>query len=164
YLGTGSYNTLMRELAHLDPRISVVDQPGGGTGVVFMPLLESAPSEPRLTTARPATAAKASTTAGDPDTGTVADVVVAAPPCDKATPADPGAGLEPIRSIPPPLPSIVAELADGIDIAVPVRTEQQVQPSELPAQAEPAPLGPAPPIQRPTATNARHPATEPQDA
>ncbi|MGD9803476.1 MAG: NYN domain-containing protein [Hyphomicrobiaceae bacterium] len=37
YLGAGSYKTLMQELARLEPRIMVVDQPGGGTGVVYIP-------------------------------------------------------------------------------------------------------------------------------
>jgi len=37
YFGTGSYKALMRELARLEPRITVVDQPGGGTGVVYIP-------------------------------------------------------------------------------------------------------------------------------
>ncbi len=37
YLGLGDYRTLMRELAKRDKRITVVGQPGGGTGVVFMP-------------------------------------------------------------------------------------------------------------------------------
>jgi hypothetical protein len=39
YLGTGSYKALLRELSRLEPRITVVDQPGGGTGVVFIPPL-----------------------------------------------------------------------------------------------------------------------------
>jgi len=46
YLGTGSYKALLRELSRLEPRITVVDQPGGGTGVVFIPPLPpGAPSE-----------------------------------------------------------------------------------------------------------------------
>jgi hypothetical protein len=39
YFGTGSYKALMLELTRLDPRISVVEQPGGGTGVVHIPPL-----------------------------------------------------------------------------------------------------------------------------
>jgi hypothetical protein len=46
YLGTGSYKALLRELSRLEPRITVVDQPGGGTGVVFIPPLPpGTPSE-----------------------------------------------------------------------------------------------------------------------
>ena len=37
FLGAGSYRALMKELARIDPRISVVEQPGGGTGIVFIP-------------------------------------------------------------------------------------------------------------------------------
>ena len=37
YLGTGGYKSLMKELAVREPRITVVDQPGGGTGIVFIP-------------------------------------------------------------------------------------------------------------------------------
>jgi len=37
YFGTGSYKALMRELARLETSITVVDQPGGGTGVVYIP-------------------------------------------------------------------------------------------------------------------------------
>ena len=45
YFGTGGYKALMRELSRLEPRITVVDQPGGGTGVVFIPPLpREAPS------------------------------------------------------------------------------------------------------------------------
>lgn len=46
YLGYGSYRTLMRELAGRDARISVVEQPGGGTGVVFIPPDPPAPEMP----------------------------------------------------------------------------------------------------------------------
>jgi hypothetical protein len=51
FLGTGSYKTLMKELARLDPRITVIDQPGEGTGVVFIP--SQPPAEAEL--AAPAT-------------------------------------------------------------------------------------------------------------
>jgi hypothetical protein len=44
YFGTDSYKALMRELSRLEPRITVVDQPGGGTGVVYIP--PGAPAEP----------------------------------------------------------------------------------------------------------------------
>lgn len=37
FFGTGSYKALMRELARVEPRITAVDQPGGGTGVVYIP-------------------------------------------------------------------------------------------------------------------------------
>ncbi len=37
FLGTGSYKNLLKELTRLEPRITVVDQPGGGTGIVFIP-------------------------------------------------------------------------------------------------------------------------------
>lgn len=37
YFEAGSYKNLVRELARRDPRISVIDQPGGGTGIVFIP-------------------------------------------------------------------------------------------------------------------------------
>ena len=37
FFGTGSYRNLLKELTRLDPRITVVDQPGGGTGVVYIP-------------------------------------------------------------------------------------------------------------------------------
>ena len=37
FFGFGSYKTLMKELARIEPRITVIDQPGGGTGVVFIP-------------------------------------------------------------------------------------------------------------------------------
>ncbi|MGE0766108.1 MAG: NYN domain-containing protein [Hyphomicrobiaceae bacterium] len=37
YFGAGSYKALMQELARLEPRITVVEQPGGGTGVVYIP-------------------------------------------------------------------------------------------------------------------------------
>lgn len=56
FLGLGSYKALMKELARLDPRISVVEQPGGGTGVVFVPPSPTAenkvaqPAEARPTT------------------------------------------------------------------------------------------------------------------
>lgn len=37
YLGFTTYRMLMSELAALDSRIAIVEQPGGGTGVVFIP-------------------------------------------------------------------------------------------------------------------------------
>ena len=37
FLGLGSYRALMTELARIEPRITVIEQPGGGTGVVFVP-------------------------------------------------------------------------------------------------------------------------------
>lgn len=37
YLGHASYKALMLELSRRDPRLHVIDQPGGGTGVVFIP-------------------------------------------------------------------------------------------------------------------------------
>jgi hypothetical protein len=49
--GESSYRTLMVELARRDPRIRVVNQPGGGTGVVYVPPSTDAtivPAGPRL--------------------------------------------------------------------------------------------------------------------
>ena len=37
FLGTGSYKALVKELTRIEPRITVVEQPGGGTGIVFIP-------------------------------------------------------------------------------------------------------------------------------
>jgi hypothetical protein len=37
FLGTGSYRTLMHELARIETRITVIEQPGGGTGIVYAP-------------------------------------------------------------------------------------------------------------------------------
>ncbi len=52
FFGTGSYKNLAKELTRIEPRITVVDQPGGGTGVVFIP----PPSEATSETAAPAPA------------------------------------------------------------------------------------------------------------
>lgn len=37
FFGLGNYKDLMRELSRRDARITVVDQAGGGTGIVFLP-------------------------------------------------------------------------------------------------------------------------------
>lgn len=37
FFGTGSYKNLIKELTKIERRITVVDQPGGGTGIVFIP-------------------------------------------------------------------------------------------------------------------------------
>ena len=52
YLGLRDYRALMRELAKRDKRITVVGQPGGGTGVVFMPPAE-VPAQPAKSPAIP---------------------------------------------------------------------------------------------------------------
>ncbi len=44
--GESSYRTLMVELARRDPRIRVVNQPGGGTGVVHVPASMDSPGVP----------------------------------------------------------------------------------------------------------------------
>jgi hypothetical protein len=49
YLGAGSYKALMTELTRIEPRITVVEQPGGGTGIVFIP----PPAEPTPDTSPP---------------------------------------------------------------------------------------------------------------
>ncbi len=41
FLGMGSYKALMKELARIETRIKVVEQPGGGMGVVFIPGTET---------------------------------------------------------------------------------------------------------------------------
>lgn len=46
YLGRDSYKALMKELASLDARIKVIDQPGGGTGVVHVPPAPPAVANP----------------------------------------------------------------------------------------------------------------------
>ena len=44
FFGTGSYKSLIRELTKIEPKITVVEQPGGGTGIVFIPQNGEAPS------------------------------------------------------------------------------------------------------------------------
>ena len=59
FLSLGSYKALMRELARLEPRITVVEQPGGGTGVVFVPPASAIPGEAAQTAATGSTSTPA---------------------------------------------------------------------------------------------------------
>lgn len=86
FLGTGSYKTLMQELARIDSRITVIEQPGGGTGVVFIP-----PSTPvEVAASGPATPLADVPTKADPppanDYALTVGQVVAPPPAAQPKP------------------------------------------------------------------------------
>lgn len=126
FLGLGSYKALMRELARLEPRITVVEQPGGGTGVVFVPSASTVPSEAAQT------AAAGSTSDSAEEEGTAAEDEAGSSP-RRAPEAPPGADREPASAPemrPAPMPSLVAQQAVA---PAPVATAPPAAPPRVPS-------------------------------
>jgi len=103
FLGTGGYKPLMKELARVEPRITVVEQPGGGTGVVYIPRTPA----PEPDGKEPAKPLDTSTEADEIETAVAASTASepTAPlgppsPAAAATPSPSPAPLRPIAMVP----------------------------------------------------------------
>ena len=160
YFGAGSYRAMMKELARLDNRISVVEQPGGGTGVVFIPPVPNPdaakpPAAPAATAKPREVAAVAGKPAPGPDDGPAAtppeappasstevapsNTFARAPEEEPAFTATPGAdavrrALAAADSMPAPAPYV--PIALPANAPAPARAQPAPAPTPQPATAD----------------------------